>query len=284
MDVDGKVVVITGGSTGIGRATAQLLGERGAKLVLASRRAQRLDETVGALRERGADVIGVPTDIGDLAAVERLADAAYGQFGCVDIGFFNAGIPGTDRLIDPNLAAWHAAVDTNLFGLLHCIKAFLPRMVAQGTRCSVLATTSGAGIHGTTYQTSTYAATKNAQLTIMECLYGQVRDEGLPVHVGVVVPPLTRTNLAGDDLSIWSVVEDGLKAAGRDAALVEPGEFALVIADGIEAERFWIEIDDESDRRYLDGRTAGARASARAFVDAKAAAMNKHTEPDSYLW
>ena len=113
-----------------------------------------------------------------------------------------------------------------MLGLLHGLKAFLPRMVEGGTECSVLATTSGAGIHGTAYDTAPYAATKAAQLSIMESLYGQVRDQGLPVHVGVVVPPLTRTNLAGDDGSIWEHVVNGLAKRGIPAALIEPEELA----------------------------------------------------------
>ena len=92
----------------------------------------------------------------------------------------------------------------------------------------MLATTSGAGIHGTAYDTAPYAATKAAQLSIMESLYGQARDQGLPLHVGVVVPPLTRTNLAGDDLSIWGHVVNGLATRGIPAALIEPEEFAAV--------------------------------------------------------
>jgi hypothetical protein len=118
----------------------------------------------------------------------------------------------------------------------------------------------------------------------MESLYGQVRDEELPVHVGVVVPPLTRTNLAGDDLSIWTMVEEGLRQSGADIALIEPEEFAHVIADGIEAEKFWIETDPDSDERYMGGRVAGSMARMRALVDAKATAMTEHLPPDEYLW
>ena len=93
----------------------------------------------------------------------------------------------------------------------------------------MLATTSGAGIHGTAYATAPYAATKAAQLSIMESLYGQVRDEGLDLHVGVVVPPLTRTNLAGDDLSIWEHVAAGLAAHGMPAAVIEPEAVAALV-------------------------------------------------------
>jgi NAD(P)-dependent dehydrogenase (short-subunit alcohol dehydrogenase family) len=284
MQIEGAVVVITGGSTGIGRAAARLLAERGARLVLASRRPERLDATVAALRAGGADVVGVPTDVGHLDQVEHLAATTWEQFGQVDVALFNAGAPSIDNLLDVDLAAWRTAIDTNVYGLLHCLKAFVPRMIARGSQAAVYATTSGAGIHGTTYATAPYAATKNTQLSIMESLYGQARDAGVPLHVGVVVPPLTRTNLVGDDLSVWDAVERGLSRDGRAPALIEPEEFAQVIVDGIEADRFWIAATAEDDDRYFGGRYAGAIRRSRRLVRAKADAVADHHPPDGYLW
>jgi NAD(P)-dependent dehydrogenase (short-subunit alcohol dehydrogenase family) len=284
MEIDRAVVVITGASTGIGRAAAALLADRGARLVLASRRADRLDAAVETLRAAGADVIGVPTDVAVLADVQRLAAATWERFGQVDVALLNAGVPATDNLLDMDLTAWRTAIDTNIYGILNCLKEFVPRMIAQGSYSAVYATTSGAGIHGTTYATAPYAATKNAQLSIMESLYGQVRDAGAPLHVGVVVPPLTRTNLVGDDLSVWDAVEAALSRNGRPPALVEPEEFARVLVDGIEADRFWIEATEEDDARYFAGRYAGAIRRSRKLIRAKAEAVADHGLPDSYLW
>ena len=284
MDLEGKVAVITGASTGIGRATAAAFASAGMKVVLAARRADRLATAVAELRAEGFDAVGVPTDVTDFDQVSRLADAAYDAFVRVDVAFFNAGSPSADRLIDPDLGVWQAAIATNILGLLHGLKAFLPRMLRDGAPCSVLATTSGAGIHGTAYDTAPYAATKAAQLSIMESLYGQVRDQGFPLHVGVVVPPLTRTNLAGDDLSIWGHVADGLANRGIPAALIEPEELAHVIVEGLEQQAFWIEADDDQDARYFGGRNRATIARNHEIIEAKAAAMVNHTAPDGYLW
>lgn len=283
MQLEGKVVVITGGSTGIGRSVAELMGERGARLVLAARRADRLAATVDALKAAGRSVIGVPTDIADESEAMALADAAYAEFGRVDVAFLNAGIAGGDNLLDPDLASWKASIDANLYGLLHCIKAFVPRMIAAGERCSVTATTSGAGIHGTAYRSAPYATTKSAQLTVMECLYAQARDAGAPMHVGVVVPPLVRTNLAGDDMSVWEQVEASLQKAGGPS-LIEPEDFARVVLDGIEQERFWIEGSMEDDERYFAGRLGSTVERTRKTIAAKARAMSDHEPPDRYLW
>jgi NAD(P)-dependent dehydrogenase (short-subunit alcohol dehydrogenase family) len=284
MQLDGKVAVITGGSTGIGRATAVAFADRGARLVLAARRPDRLAATVEELERRGAPVIGVATDIAVGEQVDRLADAAYDAFGRVDVAFFNAGAPSADRLLSPSVDVWRTAVDTNVLGLVHCLGAFLPRMAVQDGRASVLATTSGAGIHGTAYATAPYAATKAAQLSMMESLYGQVRDEGLDLHVGVVVPPLTRTNLAGDDLSIWEHVAAGLAAHGLPAAVIEPEEVAALVVEGIERESFWIEADVEQDARLYGGRNHANIERVHEIVRAKADAMIGHQPPDAYLW
>ncbi len=284
MELEGKVAVITGGSTGIGRACAHAFADRRMRLVLASRRADRLQQTVDELAADGASVVGVATDIGRADDVEVLADRAFGAFGRVDVAFLNAGAPSADRVVAPDLEVWRSAVDTNILGLLHCLRAFVPRMAEQSSGASVLATTSGAGIHGTAYATAPYAATKAAQLSIMESLYGQARDEGLDLHVGVVVPPLTRTNLAGDDLSIWDHVAAGLAAHGLPAAVIEPEAVAALVLEGIERRSFWIEADTEQDARLYDGRNRANIARVHEIIRAKADAMIDHTPPDPYLW
>jgi NADP-dependent 3-hydroxy acid dehydrogenase YdfG len=284
MELDGKVAVITGASTGIGRATARAFADRGMSLVLASRRPDRLQAAVDELLRHGAAALGVPTDIGRREDVEALASAAFDTFGHVDVAFFNAGAPSADRLVAPDLDVWRSAVDTNVLGLMHCIHAFVPRMVARESRASVLATTSGAGIHGTAYATAPYAAMKAAQLSIMESLYGQVRDEALDLHVGVVVPPLTRTNLAGDDLSIWEHVAAGLHAHGVPAAVIEPESVATLVIEGLEREAFWIEANTEQDARLFNGRNRANIERIHEIVQAKADAMIEHHPPDAYLW
>ena len=157
-------------------------------------------------------------------------------------------------------------------------------MVAQGGDAAVLATTSGAGIHGTAYATAPYAATKAAQLSIMESLYGQARDEGLDLHVGVVVPPLTRTNLAGDDLSIWEHVAAGLAEHGLPAAVIEPEAVAAVVVEGLERKSFWIESDLEQSERLYEGRNRANIERVHEIIRAKADAMIGHEPPDAYLW
>ena len=137
-------------------------------------------------------------------------------------------------LLDPDFDAWNDAIRTNLYGVLYGIKVLLPLVMKDGGSGSLVATTSGAGIHGTAYKGAAYAATKNSELTIMECLYGQLVDSKSDVHVGIVIPPLTRTNLAGDDSGVWEYVKRSLaESSGDPVSIVEPEQFAEVIVEGI---------------------------------------------------
>jgi NAD(P)-dependent dehydrogenase (short-subunit alcohol dehydrogenase family) len=196
--------------------------------------------------------------------------------------FSTPAFTGGASLLDLSIDAWTASIDTNLYGLLNGIKVFLPLRRAQDDG-SLLATSSAAGMHGTSYNTAAYATTKNAQLTIMECLYGQLRDVNAKVHVGIVLPPLTRTNLAGDDPAIWEHIQEGMTRAGRLAAVIEPEEFAHVLVEVLLARRFLIETSEDQNQRFYGGRKPGAELRAK-LVQAKAGALINHTEPHPYLW
>jgi NAD(P)-dependent dehydrogenase (short-subunit alcohol dehydrogenase family) len=280
----GKVAVITGASTGIGRACAAVFAREGMKVVLAARRSDRLEVAVSALASSGADVLGVPTNVGDYDDVQRLADAAMTAYGRVDIALLNAGIGSGSSLLDIDLSSWHDSVHTNIFGLVHGIKAFLPLLRQTADPGSILATSSAAGVQGTHYTSAAYAATKNAQVTIMEALYGQLRDAGSSVHVGVVLPPLVRSNLVGDDLELWTEIEKRMAGAPGAPALIEPHEFAEVVLEGIRERAFWIEPSEEQNMRLFAGRDAGAPIRKAKLIGRKADAMLNRTTPDRYLW
>jgi NAD(P)-dependent dehydrogenase (short-subunit alcohol dehydrogenase family) len=286
-EFDGQVAVITGASTGIGRAAARALASRGARVVLAARREDRLKEAAAQLTAEGFQALAVPTDVGDLASMQLLADTALDKFGRIDIALLNAGISGggAGSLLEPDIAAWTAVVNINLYGVLYGIKTLLPAVMKAGETGSLLATTSAAGIQGTAYHTAAYATTKNAELTMMECLYGQLAEAKSSVHVGVVVPPLTRTNLAGDDLGIWERVEKSLSAGSpHPTSIIEPEQFAEVIVEGIRDRRFWIEGTEEQNARLLGGRNLNRAARKAERVRAKAEAIVNFLPPSQYLW
>lgn len=131
MEVQGKVIIITGASMGIGAATARVFADAGAKLVLAARSADKLAEVAKSLPAE-AETLIVPTDMTDQAQVQALIETAYTRFGRIDIVINNAGqaAAGAVATINPDL--YRQIIELNLFGPLHMIQAVVPKMQAQG--------------------------------------------------------------------------------------------------------------------------------------------------------
>jgi NAD(P)-dependent dehydrogenase (short-subunit alcohol dehydrogenase family) len=284
-DFRNKVAVVTGsgGRYGIGRATATLLAEQGCKIVLSDIDETALKATEEELSSAGHDVIAVQTDVADYGSVRHLADAAYDHYGQVDILHLNAGVAGVGTLLDDDLTDWNRTFNINFFGILHGIKAFVPRMNAQGNPAHVLATSSGAGVVGVNYQTPSYSASKQAVCTLMECLYAQLRDLGSHITVHVVLPPLTRTNLAGSP-DVMPLVQQGLENGGVPTSLAEPGEVAATVVEAIRNGTFWAANDRDADQRRSGGRFAATIDWENEIFRNRAASFIDRTAPDSYLW
>ncbi|BDP43306.1 short-chain dehydrogenase (plasmid) [Deinococcus aetherius] len=131
MDVQGKVVIITGASMGIGAATAQVFAEAGAKLVLAARSANKLDAVAAGLPD-GTETLTVPTDMTDQAQVQALIKAARQRFGQVDILINNAGQAAVGAVATVNPDHYRQIIELNLLGPLHAMQAVVPGMREQG--------------------------------------------------------------------------------------------------------------------------------------------------------
>ncbi|MCK9897811.1 SDR family NAD(P)-dependent oxidoreductase [Frankia sp. AgB32] len=160
------------------------------------------------------------------------------RYGQVDILFLNAGVAGGGNPLDDEITDWHRIYDINFFGVVDGIKAFAPRMIAQGTPGHILGTSSGSGVVGAMYQTPAYSSSKSAVCTLMECLHGQLRDRESLIRAHLVLPPLTRTNLAGDPETM-SFVQKGLEAGGAKAVLAEPEGVATTALEAIRSDSFW---------------------------------------------
>lgn len=172
--IDGQVVAITGASSGIGEATALLLAERGARVVLGARRVDRLDDVARRIRARGGQAILCETDVSRREHLARLVAAAAGEFGRLDVLVGNAGISKVGPMSDLDVDGWSAMIDVNLRGVLHGIAAALP--VFRRQRRGHFVTTVSTAALKIVPTMAVYAATKNAVRTVMEGLRQESTD------------------------------------------------------------------------------------------------------------
>ncbi|MFI7614875.1 SDR family oxidoreductase [Nonomuraea terrae] len=243
--IDGKVVAITGASGGIGAATARLLAEHGAAVVLGARRAQRLDELVQDIRDRGGRAIGCVTDVLRQEDLERLVGAAVAEFGRLDVLVGNAGIAKIGPVADLDVDGWSVMIDVNLRGVLNGIAAALPVFRRQG-HGHLVTTVSTAGLTITPTM-AVYAATKNAVRTLLEGLRQESTDGVL--RTTAVSPGFVRTELA-DSIDNTPVREQILHHMGQIG--IAPEAVARAIAFAVE-QPLDVEIGDITIRPTVQG-------------------------------
>ncbi|MCU1386812.1 MAG: short-chain dehydrogenase [Ilumatobacteraceae bacterium] len=188
-DLTGRVAVITGGAGGIGKSLAERFGREGMKLVIADIEAGALHRTVGELRDAGAEVIGVQTDVTSFESVEALAAAAFAEYGKVHVLCNNAGVgPPSAAVWDTTPNDWKWTFSVNVFGVAHGIQAFVPRMLESGEEGIVINTSSPDGPIAPMPTASVYAATKSAVTCLTECLDAQLHSQSAKVRAAVFYP------------------------------------------------------------------------------------------------
>ncbi|MFF4421734.1 SDR family oxidoreductase [Streptomyces sp. NPDC001549] len=187
--IEGKIVAITGAGSGIGEATALLLAERGAKVVLGARRTGRLEALAARIERAGGQAAWIRTDVTRRADVSGLVDLARERYGRLDVLVSNAGVGLISPLDELRVEDWEEMIDVNLKGVLYGIAAALPVFREQGSGHFVN-TVSTAGLRVVPLQ-SVYAGTKNAVRTISE---GLRQEAGDSLRVTVVSPGAVRTD------------------------------------------------------------------------------------------
>lgn len=183
----GRTAVITGGASGIGLATARLLAAEGMRLVLADIEQGPLEQAAAEL-----DALAVACDVGDLGSVRQLADRAYDRFGAVDLLFNNAGVAVGGPVASMSHADWEWLMRVNLWGPIHGVEAFLPRMIDQRTGGHILFTASFAGL-APNVGLGPYCVTKYGTVALAEVLSKELRPHG--IGVSVLCPMRVETNI-----------------------------------------------------------------------------------------
>jgi NAD(P)-dependent dehydrogenase (short-subunit alcohol dehydrogenase family) len=247
----GKVAVVTGAASGIGLALSRRLGADRMRVMMADVDEPVLATAAQNLAAEGIETASMVTDVSDADSVDALAQATVERFGAVHVICNNAGVSHSAPTWEIPLPTWNWTVGVNLFGVVHGIRSFVPRLISQ-REGHIVNTASMAGLLSPAWM-SAYSATKHAAVAISETLYRDLAALGSPVGVSVLCPGAVRTNIH-ESFSKWParygrrpVVEDGPEIAnwrqGMGAKIesgLDPAVVATAVRDAIVGNRFWI--------------------------------------------
>jgi NAD(P)-dependent dehydrogenase (short-subunit alcohol dehydrogenase family) len=273
-DVKGKVAVVTGGASGIGRGIVHALLDAGAKVVIADIETPVLHTTVTELADRG-DVSGVHTDVSDPASVDALADAVYERHGACHLLFNNAGVTsgGGGLPWEQEANDWRWCFGVNVFGVANGILAFVPRMIAGGEEGVIVTTSSGDGGIAPVPYASVYASSKAAISCLTEALAHQLIENDTRLRAAVFYPSgglmdtglwtaqrnrppeLARTKeRAPGPVPTFEQFRDHLASLGKPADVADLDALGRFVLDGVRAGRFVIAHDLDQSAALLHAR------------------------------
>lgn len=255
-----KVAVITGGASGIGLATARALAAKGAKLVLADIEQGPLDEAVAAFAAHGTPCLGVRCDVGDKAGVDALADRAWNRFGAVHVVFNNAGVAVSGPTAEMTHADWEWLMRVNLWGPIHGVEAFVPRMIEQRQGGHVLFTASFAGLVPNV-GLGPYCVTKYGVVALAEVLQKELRAH--EIGVSVLCPMRVITNIGssernrpadlGGPEASSGVVDQSEDNPDQSGRVIPVEQVADQVVAAIEGNRLYV-LPHEESKGFIENR------------------------------
>lgn len=273
MEIRDAVAVVTGGASGIGRATALELARRGAQVVVADVHEDRLETVRVEIQEMGGRVLTIRCDVSYDDQVEHLRDEALEEMGRVDIVMNNAGVAALGPPETMTMQEWDSVLQVNLYGVIRGVRAFLPHMLERGSG-HVVNTASLAGLYAYTWDSVPYITGKFAVAGLTEALALYARPLG--VGVSLVCPGLVDTNLGEtarfvgvDDPSVW------LKGIQLPPA-VAPEEVATRVADAVAQDRFLVLTADEHVKERVQQRAADHDRFVADMIDRLPTPPNLH--------
>lgn len=231
-DFEGRGAVITGGASGIGLATATEFARRGARLVLADVDQSAQERAVAQLQAEGFEAHGVTCDVRHLDQMVHLADESFRLLGQVDVVFSNAGIVVAGPLAAMTHEDWRWVIDIDLWGSIHAVEAFVPKLIEQGKGGHIAFTASFAGLVPNA-GLGAYGVAKYGVVGLAETLAREVKDNG--IGVSVLCPMVIETGLVANSERIRGA-DDGLASAPdltRGFGQLPPTQDDTVSVDGV---------------------------------------------------
>lgn len=247
----GKVAVVTGAASGIGRALAEKSAQLGMKVVLADVEAAALKQAEEEMRASGADVLAVQTDVSKADDVEALARKAFDTYGAVNLLFNNAGVGGGTTVWESSLADWQWILGVNLWGVVHGVHAFVPRMLAQGSEGYIVNTASSAGLIASS-GLGIYKVTKHGVVTLSETLALELAQRGANIKVSVLCPEWVNTRIMDSERNRPPALQNEPQPLTPELAAaiqamrqvveagISPSQVADTVFDAIRENKFYI--------------------------------------------
>jgi NAD(P)-dependent dehydrogenase (short-subunit alcohol dehydrogenase family) len=260
-----KVAVITGAASGIGRGLAEKAAALGMRVVIADVDRKGLQQVEEQLRANGTQVVAQYTDVSKYDSVDALADVAFNTFGAVNLLFNNAAILVDGLSWERSIEDWRWSLDVNIMGVVHGMKAFIPRMQKTQEECVVVNTASNGGLLSGPFL-APYQATKHAVVTITESLYFELQSMNSNVRAALLCPGDVATKIWESErirpgsYGKKADFSTGVEAHSREiiegmvAKGMSPQQLADIVFEQIAAGKFWIITHPEFLKPMLEMR------------------------------
>lgn len=249
---ENKVAVVTGAASGLGLAMARRFATAGMRLVLADIEDAPLQKVVAAFTLEGVPCVGVKTDVSKALQVEALAQRTYESFGAAHVLCNNAGVAPGGLAWESTAADWEWCLGVNVYGVIHGLRSFVPRMLAQGDEAHIVNTASVAGLLSPPGM-GIYCVSKHAVVTLSECLYQDLQGKGARIGVSVLCPAYVPTGISESERNR----PDSLKNPSREltpqeiahkeqlrhavqSGRITPDQVAQAVFEAVRDDRFYI--------------------------------------------